>query len=309
MVSEAVGTGMELSVVIPTLNGRDHLVAALDGLAAHVPEAEVVVVNGPSTDGTTGMVREREDVDVLVEVSTRTPNVARNAGLEVATGDVVALLGYDLVVEPSWLDGLSDGLDAAPVVTGPTHRTLGGGMTTETLERRTVGAREVRYFNPGNVAFRRSTIDALDGFDEYLETDGSRDTAHRLAALDYEVTWRPEMCVRREYSADGGVATGDRTAEFRALAYRLAKNYGVGRAALSGTTRRAVREAFVAARGVVRGDVDPTEWLGTGRTVVGGLARGTGEGLLARLRDRSPARNPHGVSDRSDRIVARYDWR
>jgi glycosyltransferase involved in cell wall biosynthesis len=309
MVSQSVMTGMELSVVIPTLNGRDHLAANLDELAAHVPDAEVVVVNGPSTDGTTGMVQSRDDVDVLVEVSTRTPNVARNAGLDVASRDVVALLRYDLVVEPTWLDGLEDGLADASVVTGPTHRTLGGGMTTETPERRRVGAREVQYVNSGNVAFRRSALDALDGFDEHHETGDCRDAAHRLAALDHGVSWRPEMCVRQEYSADGGVVTGDRGAEFRALAYRLVKNYGPGRAAASGVSRRALREAVVAGRGVLRGDVDPTEWLGTGRTVVGGLASGAADGLVARLTDRSPARNPHGVSDRSDRIVATYDWR
>ncbi|MFD1634838.1 glycosyltransferase family 2 protein [Haloplanus ruber] len=300
---------MDLSVVIPTLNGRDHLAAGLDTLATHVPDAEVVVVNGPSTDGTTGMVRERDDVDVLVEVSTRTENVSRNAGLEVATGDVVAFLRYDLVVEASWLDGLRDGLADAPVATGPTHRTLGGGMTTEESERRTIGSREVTYFNGGNVAFRRRVVDALDGFDEYLETGGDRDAAHRLAALDFDVAWRPEMGVRREYSADGGVATGDRGAEFRALSYRLVKNYGIRPAVATGTIRRAARDALAAGRDVLRGDLDPTEWFATGRAVVGGVARGTADGVIARVKDRSPTRNPHGISDRSDRAVARYDWR
>jgi glycosyltransferase involved in cell wall biosynthesis len=300
---------MELSVVVPTLNGRDRLAAGLDALSAHVPNAEVVVVNGPSTDGTTGMIRDRDDVDVLVEVSTRTENVARNAGLEVATGDVVALLRYDFVVEPSWLAGLEDGLTEASVVTGPTHRTLDGGMTTEESERRRIGSREVTYFNGGNAAFRRPVVDALDGFDEYLETGGDRDAAHRLAALDYEVAWRPDMCVRQEYSADGGVTTGDRGAEFRALAYRLVKNYGVQPVAATGTARRALRDAIAAGRDVLRGDLPPTEWFASGRAVVTGAARGAADGLVARVKDRSPARNPHGISDRADRAVARYDWR
>jgi len=300
---------MELSVVVPTLNGRDRLAACLDGVTAHVPDAEVVVVNGPSTDGTTGMIRDRDDVDVLVEVSTRTENASRNAGLEVATGDVVALLRYDFVVEPSWVEGLTDGLGDASVVTGPTHRTLDGGMTTEESERQRVGSRDVAYFNGGNVAFRRSVLDALDGFDEYLETGGDRDAAHRLAGLDYEVAWQPEMCVRQEYSADGGVTTAARGAEFRSLAYRLVKNYGVRPAAATGTTRRAIRDALAAGRDVLRGDLPPTEWLATGRAVVTGAARGAVDGLVARVKDRSPARNPHGISDRSDRAVARYDWR
>jgi glycosyltransferase involved in cell wall biosynthesis len=309
MVAESVWSDMDLSVVVPTLNGRDQLAAGLDALTAHVPDAEVVVVNGPSTDGTTGMIRDRDDVDVLVEVSTRTENVARNAGLEAVTGDVVAMLRHDFVVEPSWFEGLEDGLDEAPVVTGPTHRTLDGGMTTEESETRRIGSREVTYFNGGNVAFRRPVLDALDGFDEYLETGGDQDAAHRLAGLDYPVAWRPAMCVRQEYSADGGVTTGDRGAEFRALAYHLVKNYGVRPAAATGTTRRALRDALGAGREVLRGDLPPTEWLASGRAVVTGTVRGAVDGLVARARDRSPARNPHGVSDRSDRAVALYDWR
>jgi glycosyltransferase involved in cell wall biosynthesis len=73
---------MQLSVVVPTLNDREHLGATLDALAERVPSAEVIVANGPSTDGTTGMVRDRDDVDLLVEVSDRVPNVVRNAGIE-----------------------------------------------------------------------------------------------------------------------------------------------------------------------------------------------------------------------------------
>src|SRR6056297_384817 len=101
---------MELSVVVPTLNGRERLASCLDALAAHAPHAEVVVVNGPSADGTTGMVRERDDVDLLLEISDRNVNAARNAGIGAATGGAVALVGYRLAVEPSWYDAVADAL-------------------------------------------------------------------------------------------------------------------------------------------------------------------------------------------------------
>jgi glycosyltransferase involved in cell wall biosynthesis len=300
---------MDLSVVVPTLNGRDQLAATLDALAAHAPDAEVVVVNGPSADGTTGMVRDRDDVDVLVEVSTRTLNVARNAGIEVASGDVVALLRHELAIEPSWYDALADGIGEAPVVTGPTHRTLKAGMTTETPEHDVVTDREVVYFDGGNVAFDAAVLDELDGFDEYLETGGSRDLAHRLAGLGYDVTWRSEMSVRREYSADGGVAARDATWTYRSLTYRLVKNYGLRPLVATRTVRRAVDDAISAGRDVLGGDVTPTTWVATGRDVLGGIVSGTKDGLVARATDRTPRRNPAGISARDDRAVARYDWR
>ncbi|WP_423751205.1 glycosyltransferase family 2 protein [Salinirarus marinus] len=300
---------MDLSVVVPTLNGRDQLAANLDALAAHAPDAEVVVVNGPSADGTTGMVRDRDDVDVLVEVSARTLNVARNAGIEAAAGDVVALLRHDLVVEPSWCEALADGVAEAPVVTGPTHRTLRAGMTTETSERDVVTDRDVVYFDGGNVAFEAPVLDRLDGFDEYLETGGSRDLAHRLAGLGYDVAWRSGMSVRREYSADGGVASGDAGWKYRALAYRLVKNYGLRPTVATRTVRHAVDDAVSTGRDVLRGEVTPTTWAATGRDVLRGVATGAKDGFVARADDRTPRRNPKGISSRDDRAVARYDWR
>jgi glycosyltransferase involved in cell wall biosynthesis len=300
---------MDVSVVVPTLNGRDQLAASLDSLAAHAPGAEVIVVNGPSADGTTGMVRDRDDVDVLVEISARTLNVARNAGIEVASGDTVAFLGHDLVVEESWFDALRTGVDESHVVTGPTHQTLQGGMTTDEPEERDIANRHVTYFNGQNVAFRRRTLQDLDGFDEYLETGGARDAAHRLGKLGADVGWTPEMGVRREYEADGGVERRDWGWKYRALAYRLVKNYGLRPTVVRRTLSHAVGDAVSAARDVVRGEGTPTGWLGNGRDVVGGISTGISDGLVARARDRSRARNPHGLSKRADRAVARYDWR
>jgi glycosyltransferase involved in cell wall biosynthesis len=300
---------MQLSVVVPTLNARDRLAATLDTLTARAPDAEVVVVNGPSADGTTGMVRDRADVDVLVEVSDRTLNVARNAGIRAASGDAIAFLRQDLAVEASWLDAITAGLERAPVTTGPVHETLPAGMTTTTPEHREIRGREVSYFNGGNVAFRAETLDRLDGFDEYLETGGARDAAHRLAALDRAVEWHSEMCVRTEYEADGGVTSRDYGWKYRALAYRLVKNYGLRPTVFRRVVSRAGRDAVSAARDVVDGTAAPTEWFGTGRDVVGGIATGYSDGLVARVRDRSPTRNPHGCSKRADRAVARYDRR
>ncbi|WP_224269917.1 glycosyltransferase family 2 protein [Haloprofundus salinisoli] len=302
---------MELSVVVPTLNSRDQLAASLDALAAAAPDAEVVVVNGPSADGTTGMVRDRDDVDVLVEVSARTLNVARNAGIEVASGDAIAFVGHDLLVEETWRDAVLDGLADAEAVTGPTHRTLRAGMTTETPEQRRIHDREVTYFSGGNVAFRAETLSKLDGFDEYLETGGARDAAHRLAGFGGSVSWHPKACVRREYEteADGGTDRRDYYWKYRALAYRLVKNYGLRPTTVRRTLSHASSDAYAAARDVGSGEATPTRWVGNGRDVVVGISMGTSDGLVARARDRSATRNPHGVSKRADRAVARYDWR
>ena len=328
---------MDLTVVVPTLNGRDRLGACLDALSAHAPDAEVVVVNGPSADGTTGMVRDRDDVDVLVEISDRTVNVARNAGIEVATGDAIALVDYDNRIHESWRDAVRDGLDAADVVTGPVtpidphaddetdagDETDGSDLTDagdetgseaeDGPERRTIAGRDVTYFQGGNVVFRRDTLRDLDGFDEYLHTGGARDTAHRLARMDHDVEWRAGLAVSKELpapkAADGGRTAKEWGWKYRALAYRLLKNYGARPTVIARACSHALKDAAGAAKDVVRGESTPSRWFATGRDVIVGGVGGSSDGLVARSRDRSPARNPNGISKRADRAVAKYDNR
>ncbi|SFS02181.1 Glycosyl transferase family 2 [Halomicrobium zhouii] len=298
---------MQLSVVVPTLNGREELRGCLDALAEHVPDAEVVVVNGPSADGTTGMVRDRADVDVLVEIADRTINAARNAGINRATGDAVALLDRTFSVEDGWFDAVLEGLTEAPVVTGPTHQELTAGMTTESEETTTIAGRDVTYFNPGNVTFTSEILDEFDGFDEYLDIGGSRDLAHRIAGADYDVAWQPSMCVRREFEADGGMRRTDWTAKYQSLSYRLVKNYGVRPTVAHRVAAHAARDAYDGLRDVLRGDAGASNWLGTGREVACGVSTGAKDGVVARFRDHPPRQNPNGRSMRVDRAVEVYE--
>jgi len=320
---------MDLSVVVPTLNGRDRLAASLDSLAARAPGAEVVVVNGPSADGTTGMVRDHADVDVLVEVADRCINVARNAGIAAASGDAIALLGFDLRIAEGWVDAIVDGLASANAVTGPVSR----GTTDRDAdgpEQRTIAGRGVSYFSGDNVAFRATTLrDALDGFDEYLLTGGARDAAHRLAGAGYDVAWRGGMLVGHgngsEQEAAGsqtqsgddenggpqphGPDEHDRGWKYRSLSYRLTKNYGPRPTVARRTLSHAASDAVATARAVLKGDGSPSAWFGSGRGVVTGITRGSADGLVARAKDRSDTRNPHGLSVEKERAVATYDRR
>ena len=334
---------MTLSVVVPTLNGRTKLVACLDALAEEAPESEIVVVNGPSADGTTGMIRDRGDIDVLVEVADRNLNVARNAGIEHASGEYVALVGHGRTTDSGWLDALTSGFDATDTigarahvhaegypetnnrsavgaVTGPVRRD--GEVGRDGPESRTIAGRTVTYFDGQNAAFTREALEALDGFDEYLLTGGARDVAHRLAAREYAVAWRAGMAVSDgsgtgptadpgtapQALSDGGRAERDWNWKYRALAYRLVKNYGVRPTTARRLLSHAGRDAFSGLVGIVRGEATPSGWAGNGRDVLTGALSGEASGLAARWRSRG-LHNPNGISSRSDRAVEVYDWR
>jgi glycosyltransferase involved in cell wall biosynthesis len=299
---------MELSVVVPTLNARDELTGCLDALAEHAPDAEVLVVNGPSADGTTGMVRDRDDVDVLIELADRTINAARNAGIDRASGDAIALVNHTLSVTESWLDAVRDGIQRNDVVTGPTL-TLPDGTIVRDVERGRVAGRTVTYLNAGNMAFKRAVCEQLDGFDEYLQIGGARDFAHRLAADGVEAHWDEKMSVTRGVEADGGELEVDRDWKYRSLGYRLTKNYSLRPTVLGRLVGLALQDAGGELKAVSRGESRPSQWFGAGRDVVTNTLRGCKDGLAARRQDGPPRRNPNGRSSRTDRAVTVYDWR
>ncbi|MDZ7747389.1 MAG: glycosyltransferase [Halobacteriales archaeon] len=304
---------MTLSVVVPTLNSRDQLAACLDALAVADP-TECLVVNGPSADGTSGMCRERDDVDVLVEIDARNVNVARNAGIQHARGDAVAFVSHDLTVDTGWCDAIATGLADADVTTGPVHAP--DESAPDGPESRTIGGRTVTYLDGGNAAFSRDVLSELDGFDESLDVGGARDIAHRLAAIEESVHWEPSMtAIRRSDTAvqpsvltDGGDGSNWRW-RYRSLTYRLVKNYGLRPTIAYRIARHAVADGAGAASDVLGGARTPSRWAGNGRDVLAGTLGGLASGFRARVRDRNPRRNPNGLSARADRAVAVHDRR
>lgn len=302
---------MDLSVVIPTLNGRSELPATLAAIAERSPDVEVIVANGPSADGTSGFVCERTVVDTVLELSDRNQNVARNAGLAAASGDAVAFLGQGTRIESSWLDAVETALTAgADVVTGPIHRELGEDVTTESLEESRIGSRRIRFFDGGNVVFDRAAIEALDGFDEQLDVGAARDAAHRLAAQDLTLRWEPDASVLRttpESSPQDESVTRRSAVGYRSRGYRMAKNYGAGRQTLFQLSRLLFRDGIEEAKAVTIGEAKPSRFIGKGRDATRAVLRGVKEGLAARVTDRSSRRNPNGLSASQDRPVGRCE--
>ncbi|MFP8952705.1 glycosyltransferase family 2 protein [Natrialbaceae archaeon A-arb3/5] len=301
---------MELSVVVSTLNDREQLQTCLDALAERAPrQTEIVVVNGPSSDGTTGIVRDRSDVDVLVEISERNRNVSRNAGLGVTTGDVVAFLDGQYVVEDGWYEAIERSIERdADVISGP----VTGEERLDEDEPRPIPIDETGVddaFDVDNAAFDRTVLTALDGFDEYLEVGGSWDCAQRVQSLGFEVRVADGMAVHAEFGADGGTAEPDWETTYRSLSYQLAKNNGPRPRVFARTAGNAIRDGLVGVRRVISGSVTPTDWFSDGVDVVTNIGAGFRDGIRARYADRSARRNPNGLSVRHDRAVRVYDRR
>ncbi len=112
----AVDSAIPVSVVVASRGRPDLLVRCLTGLGQLFHEAfEIVVVADPAGMRAVTDMGWRTRVK-LVAFDEANISAARNAGIGVAAGEIVAFIDDDAVPEPSWLDHLSAVFDDPQII-------------------------------------------------------------------------------------------------------------------------------------------------------------------------------------------------
>jgi glycosyltransferase involved in cell wall biosynthesis/GT2 family glycosyltransferase len=172
------------SVVVNTLNRADVLDGALTGLMQQRhPRFEIIVVNGPSMDGTQAVLARFPQIKVG-HCPQANLSLSRNIGLAMARGEIVAFLDDDAVPEPTWLQGLETGYDAPDLAgvggfirdaTGLAYQSrvtvcdrLGEAVAFDTVEQASLAHGPGWFLSPtgANVSYRRDALLEIGGFDE-----------------------------------------------------------------------------------------------------------------------------------------------
>ena len=166
-------------VVIPTYNERDNLEWIVDRLRAAVPDADVLVVDDGSPDGTGDVADRLAAGDAAVSVVHRTEKAGLGAaylhGFRVALQrgyDVVGEMDADGSHQPEQLRSLLDALPGADLVIG-SRWVSGGSVVNWPLSRKvlSVGGNlyarlllgiPLRDITAGYRLFRRTTLEAID---------------------------------------------------------------------------------------------------------------------------------------------------
>jgi succinoglycan biosynthesis protein ExoO len=95
---------MRISVIIPCHNAGRWIAHTLRSVAAQTyPAHEVIVIDDASTDNSIAVVGRSGVPVTLLHVAVRNAAAARNAGIEVASGDWIALLDADDIWYPNHL--------------------------------------------------------------------------------------------------------------------------------------------------------------------------------------------------------------
>ena len=177
-----------ISVVVCSYNGQRTITDCLTGLRRlRYPSFEVIVVDDGSTDATAAIAREHGFEPVTTPH--RGLSHARNAGIEAATGEIVAYIDDDARPDPDWLTYLAvtflttahagvGGPNIVPPTDGPVAQCVANapGGPVHVL----VSDREAEHLPGCNMAFRRDCLKAVGGFDPQF----------RAAGDDVDICWR-----------------------------------------------------------------------------------------------------------------------
>lgn len=97
----------KVSIILPVHNGERFVAQALDSLRAQtMGDFEILCIDDGSTDSTASILASYAERDVRISVITQEnagPGIARNRGLDAATGDFVYCLDSDDLVAPDLL--------------------------------------------------------------------------------------------------------------------------------------------------------------------------------------------------------------
>lgn len=249
------------SVVVPVYNGQSTIADCLDSLRRldYPRDAfEVVVVDNASTDRTPAILERYAPHVRVVHEPRRGRSQARNAGVRHARGDVVAFTDADCTLHPAWLRRIVVPLDDETV--GMVGGTVLARRPCNYVERygevihdhEGAITRDPPHVLGGNCAARRSTVEAIGGFDPAFPRSQDADLAFRLFRAGYRLVFEREAVAyhRNESTLRGLFREGFQHGFWSVPLFQAHRALVPGRARPS---RRASRELARALSRAVRG--------------------------------------------------------
>ncbi len=180
-----------ITVIVCSYNGARTIRATCEALLQlDYPDYQVIVVDDGSTDDTAAIVRAYDYT--LIRTRNRGLSCARNVGLQAAKGEIVAYLDDDAYPDRHWLRYLAAAF-ASPAnvkhaaIGGPNVPPPGDELVAQCVAHAPGGPihvllsdREAEHIPGCNMAFRKSCLEAIGGFDAQF----------RVAGDDVDVCWR-----------------------------------------------------------------------------------------------------------------------
>lgn len=192
-----------MTVVVMGYRDRDTIVASVDSLLAQAsPEPFEIVVVTSGGDGSAAAVRAAHPDVTVIDVEERLfAGGARNRGVAVARGRVIAFLEGDCIATPGWIKARLDAHGAghaavASAITTADPQTLSAWAHTFGLFCARLPGRPASVIAPGDpaahgVSFDRALLDRAGPFPEELRIGEDSAMTRRLHDLGEPIWFEP----------------------------------------------------------------------------------------------------------------------
>jgi glycosyltransferase involved in cell wall biosynthesis len=199
--------GPACSVIVPTHNRPEQLRRCLEGLSEldYPKDRLQVIIVDDDGGGGEAVVEPMPRAFALVTTSRVGPAAARNAGVEHATGELLAFIDDDCRPHPDWLSRLAARYCEAPdeAVGGRTVNALRESLCSEAAQlvidvgyaQNNLGPPDRRWFTTNNLAVPKAGFYAIGGFDAGYRTAEDRDFCSRWTESGRAMSYDPKAVV------------------------------------------------------------------------------------------------------------------
>jgi glycosyltransferase involved in cell wall biosynthesis len=193
-----------VSIIVPIKNEErrlPQLLSALEALDYPRDRFEIIVADNGSTDRTVAIAREAQGVEVCIE-PTGGSYAARNAGLRVARGEVIAFTDSDCTPDAQWLRaGVARIASGADLVAGAIHLELSRPSIDHQFDRKFFlqqrrWVAEKKAGATANLFARRTVIERVGGFSEQLTSGGDFAFCKAASEAGYSLVFEPSAVVQ-----------------------------------------------------------------------------------------------------------------
>ncbi|MBW4517914.1 MAG: glycosyltransferase family 2 protein [Timaviella obliquedivisa GSE-PSE-MK23-08B] len=198
-----------VSVIIPVFNDIDRLqrcLAALEQQTYSKLWYEVIVIDNGSTEGNVAEVATAFEQVITTFESQTGSYAARNRGLALAKGEVIAFTDADCIPATNWLENgvtvllntSNCGLVAGKIdifFKNPAKLTLVERYENIMAFQQREHLEQYQYGSTANVFTFRQVIDRVGQFDATLKSNGDFEWGRRVAAHGYQQVYAENACV------------------------------------------------------------------------------------------------------------------